>query len=73
MSIQQQLINDILVLTPNGRLDSANSLEFEHTSIDLLEAGQTKLVCDFSNLDYISSAGLRVVLLAGKKTRTNQR
>lgn len=69
MSILQQTIDDILILKPTGRLDSANSLEFERVLVDILETGQAKLVFDLTDLDYISSAGLRVILLAGKKMR----
>lgn len=72
MSIQQQTINDILILKPSGRLDSANSLEFERILVDILDAGQSKLIFDFTELDYISSAGLRVILLAGKKMRATK-
>lgn len=72
MSIQQQTIDDILVLKPTGRLDSANSPEFERVLVDILDAGQNKLIFDLTDLDYISSAGLRVILLAGKKIRTMQ-
>lgn len=72
MSIQQQTINDILVLKPTGRLDSANSLEFERILIDIIDTGQSKLIFDLTELDYISSAGLRVILLAGKKMRASK-
>ena len=70
MTIQQQTINDILVLRPSGRLDSTNALEFERAVVDILDAGHSKLIFDFAELDYISSAGLRIILLAGKKMRT---
>lgn len=69
MSIQQQNIDDIIVLKPAGRLDSSNSSEFERVLIETLGTGQNKLIFDLTDLDYISSAGLRVILLAGKKMR----
>ena len=69
MSIQQQTINDILILKPSGRLDSANSLEFERILTDILDNGQKKVIFDLTDLDYISSAGLRAILVAGKKIR----
>ena len=37
-----------------------------------MDAGAQRLVFDFTSLDYISSAGLRVVLLAGKKLRASK-
>lgn len=69
MSIQQQIIDDIIVLKPTGRLDSSNSAEFERVLLEALDTGPNKIIFDLSDLDYISSAGLRVILLAGKKMR----
>ena len=67
--IEQQTIDNVLILRPVGRLDSVSSLELEQALTKALEAGNTRIVFDFVELDYISSAGLRVVLLAGKKLR----
>jgi anti-anti-sigma factor len=50
-----------------GRLDVASSLGFEREVIAAVDAGARKLILDFSRLDYISSAGLRVVLIAAKR------
>ena len=72
MNIEQQRHEDILILRPQGRLDSSSSPEFERLLTEQLDAGSQRLVLDFSRLDYISSAGLRVVLLAGKKLRASK-
>lgn len=72
MQIEQKQRDDILILTPRGRIDSSNAAEFERLLTEQLDAGCQRLVLDFSGLDYISSAGLRVVLLAGKKLRISQ-
>ena len=60
---------DITALRPSGRLDSATSGAFERAVDEAFEAGARRLVLDFSQLDYISSAGLRSTLIAGKKAR----
>ena len=57
--------NGKAVLTPVGRLDTTTSPELEHLLADLLP-GLTELTLDFEKLDYISSAGLRVLLMAQK-------
>lgn len=72
MSIEQETRGDILVVRLTGRLDSNSAPELEHLLLDQFTAGLKRLVFDFSALDYISSAGLRVILLAGKKLRAAQ-
>ncbi|MCD2512854.1 STAS domain-containing protein [Comamonas endophytica] len=72
MHIEQERRDDILILRPRGRLDSSSSPEFERLLVEQLDAGIQRLALDFSGLDYISSAGLRVVLLAGKKLRASK-
>ncbi len=66
MTINKTRNGNALTVAVTGRLDTttAPSLEEElTTSLD----GVTELVMDFSALDYISSAGLRVLLAAHKK------
>jgi len=72
MNLDQERRGDILIVRPRGRLDSSSSPELESLLTEQLHAGCTRLVLDFSQLDYISSAGLRVVLLAGKVLRASQ-
>ena len=56
---------DKLVITPEGRIDAATAPEFGKTVEENLE-GVKDLVFDFEKLDYISSAGLRVLLTSQK-------
>ncbi len=72
MNLEQERRDDILILRPRGRLDSSSSPELERLLVEQLDAGIQRLVLDFSGLEYISSAGLRVVLLAGKKLRASK-
>lgn len=72
MNLEQERRDDILILRPLGRLDSSTSPELERLLTEQLDAGSQRLVLDFSGLNYISSAGLRVVLLAGKKLRASK-
>ena len=52
-----------LTITPEGRLDTTTSPELESVLNDNYE-GLRELVFDLASLDYISSAGLRVLLAA---------
>ncbi|MFD0669000.1 STAS domain-containing protein [Ramlibacter sp. MAHUQ-53] len=72
MNLHQETRGDITILRPVGRLDSATSPELERVVLERIEAGCTRLVFDLSDMDYVSSAGLRVILLAGKKLRAAQ-
>ncbi len=69
LSIVEERTAGAVVLQPSGRLDSVTAKTFETTLIGKLEAGVSKVVLDLSRLDYISSAGLRVVLIAAKKLK----
>ncbi|MEO5671740.1 MAG: STAS domain-containing protein [Ramlibacter sp.] len=72
MSLELETRGDVAILRPVGRLDSASSSEAERIVGERLEAGCRRMVFDLSDMDYISSAGLRVILIAGKKLRGQQ-
>ena len=57
----------VLVLKPVGRLDSNTINAAETDMFSYLEKGETRVVLDLSQLDYISSSGLRLVLMMGKR------
>lgn len=59
----------ITIFTPIGRLDSNNSGAAEKQLTERISAGSRQVIFDFDRLDYISSAGLRVVLIAAKQLR----
>lgn len=57
------------VLQFTGRLDTQASMALEQSFQQLLTQLPAQLVLDFSALDYIASAGLRMVLLALKQSK----
>jgi len=69
MDIPEQEVGGVLVLAPSGRLDSNTAPDFEALLMGRLGAGVSRLVIDFATLDYISSAGLRVLLMAAKRLK----
>ncbi len=66
MEIQEKNHDDVNVFSLTGRLDSNTSPSLETKINDALEKGLTKLIINFEHLDYISSAGLRVILKTTK-------
>lgn len=57
------------VVTLNGKLDTATSPETESRLRDVVGGGASKIVIDFQNVDFVSSAGLRVLLATAKMLR----
>jgi len=67
MKIQESRKGTVTILELNGRLDASTSTILEKRFLSLLDEDKKDFVLDFSNLDYISSAGLRVLLMAAKR------
>lgn len=55
-----------------GQINSANANGLEAEVLTLLDGGVKNLVLDFSALDYISSAGLRMVLVVAKRLKQDK-
>lgn len=65
MTIDKKANGTELVMTISGRLDTSTAPQLEAELRSSLD-GVKKLVLDFENLEYVSSAGLRVILAAQK-------
>ena len=66
-------LKDLVVLTASGRIDLSNADVFgQALSAALADAGAV-VVLDFSGIEYISSAGLRSLLIAFKSAKTENR
>lgn len=66
MKISQTISNKTLIVTPSGRLDSSTSPDLEVFFNEQEESEYSTIVIDMVELEYISSAGLRVVLNLSK-------
>ena len=58
----------VVVVEVRGRMDSTTSQIVEDALLGLLDRGENRFIVDCAQLDYISSAGLRVFLMAAKRT-----
>ena len=54
---------------PKARVDSSSAKAFEIKVVAAIGTKASRILVDFSDLDYISSAGLRVVLVGAKMTK----
>jgi anti-anti-sigma factor len=67
MEINKVTVNNVDIYEISGRIDANNSKELEIFLLENIEKGSVKMIADLKNLEYISSAGLRVFLLVVKK------
>ena len=69
MNIAVTEADGVTVLRFDGNLDTNTAPNAQEQLDALMDQGATKLLIDFESLDYISSAGLRVLLATAKKLR----
>ncbi|MEO5699453.1 MAG: STAS domain-containing protein [Casimicrobiaceae bacterium] len=72
MEITSRVYGDMLLVAPTGRVDHATAADFERAVVPLLDAAtgpRAGLVFDLDRVTYISSVGLRVLMIASKSLR----
>ena len=72
MNIHATKEGNAIVMSLKGRLDAVASSEFETSLLDWISKGENNFLLNFSELEYISSAGLRSILATSKKLKKNQ-
>ncbi len=68
--IKEEIKGDVLILHLTGRLDAVSAPGAEHTVFEFINKGHKKLIFDFFAVDYLSSAGMRMLLSVTKKLKT---
>lgn len=69
MTIATETTATATIVPLQGQINSANAAALEAEVLTLVDGGVRNLVFDFSALDYISSAGLRMVLVTAKRLK----
>lgn len=75
MPLPHRIFGDARVVSPNGRLDHDNCEAFQADLAEHLracEAAGAALVLDLSGLEYVSSAGLRCLMMAARQAAAHQ-
>ena len=67
MDIAQEHHGAVVVVAPTGRIDTTTSDRFEASLVAATTGDRPRLVLDLAGVDYISSAGLRVLLATAKR------
>lgn len=69
MNISSRKEAAALVVTVTGRMDAATAPEFEKSVSEFVAKGDTALLINLSGLEYVSSAGLRSILVCAKRVK----
>lgn len=67
MDLKEESTGDVSVIEVGGRLDSATAPTLHEHLSSIMASEKTNILVDFNRLEYISSAGFRVLLLAVKR------
>lgn len=71
MDVDQEKAGEVFVFDVSGRVDAATCKNIEVELLGAIDEGRNRILADCSDLDYISSAGLRIFLLAAKKLKAS--
>jgi len=72
MEIKQSLQDGAILLGLGGRLDGSTADSLATRLQEVLSGQPLAVILDFADLEYVSSAGLRVLIMAAKQVRTQQ-
>ena len=72
MQIETRKANSVLVVDMGGRLDSRTAGEAGDRMIAIAQGSDRKVVLNLEKLDYVSSAGLRIIVRASKLLQINR-
>ena len=69
MDIETKKVKTALVVRVKGKLDAVTTPDFEKALLGFIANGEQQIVVNFADLEYVSSAGLRSVLVAAKQAK----
>ena len=71
MNIEMRELKHVNVVKVSGRVDSATAPELEKSLLGLLDSGRNQIALDLQATEYMSSAGLRVLVAMHKAAKKN--
>lgn len=69
MKIDEREVNDICFISISGRIEAADANELQTKLDSIMAKNRLKIIVNLSKLEYISSSGLRVLLIALKNQK----
>lgn len=67
IDIRIEKYDDFSIVNVSGNIDASTSEELEKELAELIDQGENRLILDLEQTDYISSAGLRILVVITKK------
>jgi anti-sigma B factor antagonist len=72
MEINQTVVDNVTIIAVSGKIDAITSNDLEIAINDQIYQNNNKIVIDLTEVNYISSIGLRILLIALKKVKLRQ-
>jgi anti-anti-sigma factor len=69
MEIGEKRRGDTVIISPIGRIDNDTSPAFQDRLLHSLDVAGAKVVVDLAGVEYVSSAGLRALMMAAKRSK----
>ena len=73
MKIEETILNDVSRINLKGRFDAYTSDSVEKFIRERIEKGRSQFVLNMENVSFISSAGLRVVIIIARELRNEHK
>jgi len=70
MEISTKEMKRVSLVTVSGRVDSSTAPDFDKALQSLINANRTQIIVDMSQVEYLSSAGLRSLVSASKASKS---
>src|SRR6476660_9298695 len=67
MQISESAENGVILLVPQGRIDGSTAEPFKQKLLATISDSPIRMVIDFAQVDFISSIGLRVLVVTAKR------
>lgn len=71
IDVQVSNLEQVTLVKVNGRVDGTNANQLGSALAGQIDSGKTRLVLDLSSVEYMSSAGLREIVMAYKRVQRN--
>lgn len=71
MNIEERKDGEVAIVSLDGRLDGFTAPGFEKTVRAIVERGDTRVLLECERMSYISSAGLRALLVGARQCQQN--
>src|SRR5262249_51590723 len=72
MELKQELVGQVTLIEVTGRIDSANAPVLQDRLGALIAGGTASMLLDMANVEYISSAGFRSLLILAKQANQSK-